>query len=359
MALSPETRPCGSHRPAVLIVDDSAVARAALGRFVTGSGRFDLAGAVSDAQRALNFLRANRVDLILLDLEMPHQNGIDALPELLVAGRGARVLIVSSSAAVGAHVTMRALALGAADTLVKPTAGAFATRFGETLLARLDLLATAAPAPVVAPPPRAVARPLPAFDAIAIGASTGGIHALASLLAEVPQAMTRPIFITQHLPPAFSSYFAAQVGVSARRPSALAEERGRVRPGHVLIAPGDAHLVATALLDGGVGTRLSHAPAPSGNLPSVDPMLISLAEIYGPRLLTIVLSGMGRDGLEGARAVRAAGGTVLVQDRESSVVWGMPGAVAGAGLAFAAMPPAQIGATIATAHAAMAAGARV
>lgn len=331
--------------PRVLIVDDSAVARAAMSRFVTGSGRFALAGALPDAQRALTFLRKERVDLILLDLIMPHQSGIDALPALLQAGAGARVLVVSSSAAEGAEVTMRALALGAADTLVKPSIGAFAGRFGETLLARLDVLAahdetrvTPRRATVLAPPP---------FDAIAIGASTGGIHALASLLEQVPAYVQQPIFVTQHLPPAFSPYFAAQVGVSARRRCAIAQERWPVRAGEVLIAPGDAHLLAGTLPGAGVHARLSQAPSPTGNLPSVDPMFASLAAVYGNRLLAIVLTGMGRDGLEGARAVRAAGGTIVVQDRDSSVVWGMPGAVAEAGLADAVLAPHEIGAMIA------------
>jgi len=333
------------RRPRVLIVDDSAVARAALSRFISGSGRFDLAGALPDAQRALAFLHREPVDFILLDLVMPHQSGIDALPELLKAGAGARVLVVSSSAAEGAAVTMRALALGAADTLVKPSIGAFASRFGETLLARLDLLAAHGDERPL--PRRATIMTPPPFDAIAIGASTGGIHALASLLEQVPVTMTQPIFVTQHLPPSFSPYFAAQVGVVARRPSAIAHERRRVVDGEVLIAPGDAHLLATAQADGQVATRLSQAPSPTGNLPSVDPMFTSLARTYGARLLAIVLTGMGRDGLDGARAVRASGGTIVVQDRESSVVWGMPGAVAQAGLADAVLTPREIGAMIA------------
>ncbi len=335
----------GRRDARVLIVDDSAVARAALSRFITGSGRFQLAGAVPDAQRAMAFLRVERVDLILLDLVMPHQNGIDALPELLKAGGGARVLVVSSAAATGAEVTMRALALGAADTLVKPSIGAFATRFGETLLARLDLLAASGESGTA--PRRTTVMTPPPFDAIAIGASTGGIHALASLLAQVPKHMTQPIAITQHLPPSFSPFFAAQVGTSAQRPCRVGEERGRLCAGEVLIAPGDAHLLLAKLPDGSIGTQLSQAPSPTGNRPSVDPMFTSMATVYGPRLLAIVLTGMGRDGLEGARAVRAAGGTIVVQDRESSVVWGMPGAVAGAGLADAVLAPHEIGAMIA------------
>ena len=328
--------------PRVLIVDDSAVARAALSRFIIASGRFELAGALPDAQRALAFLRREPVDFILLDLVMPHQSGIDALPELLKAGAGARVLVVSSSAADGAAVTMRALALGAADTLVKPSIGAFASRFGETLLARLDLLATHGGGRAM--PRRATVFTPPPFDAIAIGASTGGIHALASLLEQVPEEVTQPIFVTQHLPPSFSPFFAAQVGVVARRPCAIGQERRRVAAGEVLVAPGDAHLLGGMQPDGQVAIRLSQAPSPTGNLPSVDPMFASLAQAYGPRLLAIVLTGMGRDGLEGARAVRAAGGTIVVQDRDSSVVWGMPGAVAEAGLADAVLAPREIGA---------------
>ena len=333
--------------PRVLIVDDSAVARAVLARFVTASGRYAIAAAVADADAALAFLARERVDVVLLDLELPRTSGIEALPALLAAGQGARVLVVSGSAAEGAAVTMRALALGAADTLVKPAANAFASRFGDVLIARLDLLtAPGADARAQAARPRA---PAATFDVIAIGASTGGIHALAGLLGAIPATLTQPILITQHLPASFSPFFAAQVALSARRPCEVAQDRVRVRPGHVLVAPGDSHMVTVSLGEGTAATRLSREPSPTGNLPSVDPMFASLAAAYGPRVLAIVLSGMGRDGLEGARAVRAAGGTVVVQDAESSVVWGMPGAVAAAGLANAVLSPAEIGAWAGTA----------
>lgn len=348
--MGPSTATAIAAVPRILIVDDSAVARAALSRFVTGSGRFEVAAAVPDAGRALAFLAQERVDVILLDLEMPQTNGIDALPQVIVAGQGARVLIVSGVAAEGNAVTIRALALGAADTLAKPDGGgAFASRFGDVLLARLDMLT--APGLVREMRSDPPVMTVPAFDAIAIGASTGGIHALASLLRAVPPTLRQPILVTQHLPAPFSIYFAAQLALSARRPCDIAVDRGRIQPGRVLIAPGDAHLIATSLPGGSAATRLSTVPAATGNLPSVDPMFASLGKVYGPRLLAIVLSGMGRDGLEGARAVRDAGGTVVVQDEESSVVWGMPGAVAGAGLAHAVLPPDRIGAMIAGAQA--------
>ncbi len=344
MSLAPSTR-SRETRARVLIVDDSAVARAALSRFVAVDTAFEVAAAVPDASRALDFLSREQVDVILLDLEMPRTSGIEALPELIAAGRGARVLVVSSAAAEGAAVTMRALALGAADTLVKPAAGAFASRFGEVLMQRLTVLASGGRA---APASRS---PLPSagltFDAIAIGASTGGIHALASLLQVLPAAVRQPIFITQHLPPSFSPFFAEQVALSARRRCEVAADRATVRENQVYIAPGTAHLTVQRLSHGEIVTRLSQTPSATGNLPSVDPMFASLADVYGDRLLAITLSGMGRDGLDGARAVHAAGGALLVQDQASSVVWGMPGAIAGAGLARAILSPHAIGALIA------------
>lgn len=342
--LSPASYAQGA-RPRVLIVDDSAVARAALARVIGESARFTVAATAPTAEIALDVLRQETVDFILLDLELPGTNGIVALPSLLAAGKGAKILVVSGSVATGAAATVEALALGAADTLEKPLAGGIAGRFGETLLAKLDAIAT--PAHDVRSAPRIAPRPARRFDAIAIGASTGGIHALSVVLDAIPAEMRQPIFVTQHLPESFSTYFAAQVATAARRPCAVAADRTRIMPGAVLVAPGDAHLVAVPLPEHAAAARLSREPAPTTNMPSVDPMLSSLAAIYRDRLLAIVLTGMGRDGLIGARAVRAAGGTILVQDRETSVVWGMPGAIAGEGLAHAVLTPRQIGAYIA------------
>ena len=157
--------------------------------------------------------------------------------------------------------------------------------------------------------------------------------------------MRLPILITQHLPASFSPYFAAQVAVLAGRPCDVATDRMRVRPGRVIVAPGDAHIRGMRLADGSASIRLLRGASASGCTPSVDPMLASLAEAFGPRVLGVMLSGMGRDGAEGARAVRAAGGIVLAQDRATSVVWGMPGAVAD--IAAAQLSPESIGALIA------------
>ena len=348
--------------PRVLIVDDSVVARAVLSRLIDASDRFMVAGAVGSVAAALDFLGRARVDILLLDVNMPGVDGLTALPQLIAAGRGARIVVVSSSVGDGAAATVQALAMGAADTLVKPDTAALTSAFGRTLLDRLDRLIDRSPAgtgivmePAAPPSRKSVAPPpsLPAtvaadrsFDLVAIGASTGGIHALGQLLGRLPATFRAPVLVTQHLPAAFMPYFAAQLATISGRPCDVAEDRMRIRPGRLIVAPGDAHLRCVALGerggDRGAAVKLSTAPAVSGCLPSVDPMLASLAAIYGERLLAIVLSGMGRDGAEGAGHVRAAGGRVIVQDQASSVVWGMPGAVVAADCADAVLTPAAI-----------------
>lgn len=333
------------ERLRVLIVDDSAVARSVMTRIVEGSTECVVAAAVPSVDDALRFLALHSVDVILLDLEMPGVDGLTGLPGLLAAGAGAKVLVVSSAAESGAAATIEALALGAADTLVKPGRSVAAGGFASTLLLKLSRLREAAH-PVICSS-RAPAVTGRSFDAVAIGASTGGIHALNALLQALPHSFHAPILVTQHLPAAFMPHFASQLAGATGRRCMVASDSLVLQDDMIVVAPGDAHLVAAPLPQGRVAVRLRVAPVPNGNVPSVDPMFESLSRCFGSRLLAIVLSGMGRDGLEGAIRVHEAGGTVLVQDRASSVVWGMPGAVAAAGIAHAVLPPAEIGALIA------------
>lgn len=353
----------GGRRFRLLIVDDSAVARAVLTRMIEPNDYFEIVGAVSGAGEALALLESRSVDVILLDIEMPGRNGIAALPDLIAKSRGARVLIVSAHAEDGAAATVEALALGAADTLAKPGRGSFGGRFAEILAERLLRLGLAGPDPSASPSPGAPATPVPpanlrivsapdAVECIAIGGSTGGVHAVSALLGALPRRVEAPILITQHLPASFMPFFAAQMQTASGRPAVVAREGMALQPGRIHVAPGNAHLCVTSEQGRGI-VRLSRAAAISGCMPSVDPMFDSLAEAFGSRVLAVVLSGMGRDGAVGAERLAAQGAEILVQDIDSSVVWGMPGAIARAGLASAVLPPVELARAVARRASAM------
>lgn len=332
----------------VLIVDDSAVARAALSQMVSDAPAFEVVAALDGARRAIDWLATSDVDVVLLDIQMPGLDGIAALPELVEASGGARVLIVSTLAAEGAQATVQALAQGAADTLAKPGVGALGRQFGAVLIDKMLRLGKARPASFAeAREPQLLrsAAETP-VACLAIGASTGGLHALAAFFGELPQHFDAPILVTQHLPPVFMSFFADQLSTLSGRPARVAKGGETLKCGEILVAPGEAHLavrrvgkiVKTVLLD--------HAEA-SRCCPSVDPMFSNVAACYGDGAVGVVLTGMGRDGEIGAKSIADAGGTIIVQDAISSAVWGMPGTVARAGYASLIAPPAGLAAYVA------------
>ena len=331
----------------LMIVDDSMVARAVLSRMIDADRGFEIAGVAGSAEDAIEALGQVMVDIVLLDLEMPGLGGLKSIPRILAAAKGAKVLIVSSLAEEGAEETVAALALGAADTLPKPGTGRFNGRFSEVLLGKLRELGYAQRGTSEAPP--RPARPVGLLRApvgaplrlVAIGASTGGIHALGAFFAALPAKIGVPILITQHLPPPFMAVFARQLSVAAKREALVAEDGMHLLPARIVIAPGDAHLVVEEYA-GRLIVRLSKVRASSGCMPSVDPMLASAGAKLGPAALGIVLTGMGRDGCEGARRLVEAGGAIIAQDERSCAVWGMPRAVTEAGLACAVLPPDQI-----------------
>ena len=330
-----------------MIVDDSMVARAVLSRMIEADGHFDIAGVAGTAEDAIVALSHIEVDIVLLDLEMPGAGGLKSIPRIIEAARGARIMIVSTAAEEGAEETVAALAMGAADTLPKPGTGRFNGRFSEVLIARLRALGHAEQ-PQIGGRGRSFAAPATVhklrtmsaepISLLALGASTGGIHALGTFLAALPPVTGVPILVTQHLPPSFMSVFARQLGVVAKRPAVVAEDGMKLVPDTLFIAPGDAHLTVSEE-SGARVIRLVHFAAASGCLPSVDPMLASAGAVAGRGALGVVLTGMGRDGVEGAAKLVACGGSVLAQDEVSSAVWGMPRAIAEAGLAAAILSP--------------------
>ena len=336
-----------------MIVDDSMVARAVLSRMIESDDCFEIAAVAGTAEDAIDALQACNVDIILLDLEMPGAGGLKSIPGILAVAGGARVMIVSSLAEEGAEETVAALALGAADTLPKPGTGRFNGRFAEVLLARLKALGFAdRPEPVSEPRNLGLSAPLRAtpvepIDVLAIGASTGGIHALGSLFEKLPHRIGVPILVTQHLPALFVPVFARQLAATARREAVIAEDDMPLLPDRILIAPGDAHLTVERRA-GGTAVRLLRTRSASGCMPSLDPMFESLGEVFGPGALGVVLTGMGRDGVEGAARIVARGGSILAQDQASCAVWGMPKAVVEAGLASAVMPPDKLARRIAS-----------
>ncbi|BBC71791.1 chemotaxis response regulator protein-glutamate methylesterase [Altererythrobacter sp. B11] len=336
----------------VLVVDDSPVVRSVLRSIIVAEPDLVLAATAGSAEEALDLLDTTSVDVILLDLEMPGRGGLGAIPQIVAKGAPARVFVLSSLTVRGAEQTLAALSLGAADTLAKPRPGEYGPSYREMLARRIRALGRVArrrrneAALAERPPLRSCCAHRP--ELLAMGASTGGIHALVQLLGALPARVSVPILVTQHLPSSFSEAFARQLHAASGRETLVAADRMPVRPGRILVAPGHAHLALATGADGGLLVRLDNTPAANGCCPSVDVMFASCARQFGARTMGVVLSGMGRDGAEGADALVASGGTVLAQDAASSAVWGMPGAIAAAGLASALLSPEQIAYRIAS-----------
>ncbi|BAK65073.1 chemotaxis response regulator protein-glutamate methylesterase [Sphingobium sp. SYK-6] len=340
--------PHGPRRPVdVLIVDDSVVVRRIMAKVLAADDRFSVTGAVSSGTQAIDFVRNQPVDLVLLDMQMPGMDGLEVLPRLLASERKVQVVLLSGTCREGSEIALQALAMGASDVVAKPSAGHFSDNFVEHLLDRLGHLV---PAPERNRTPERIdeesarLRPLGTMvRAVGVGGSTGGISAIMTLLSGLNPGNAFPIFITQHLPANFQPLFAEQLHRATQRPVVIAEEGLPVRAGVIHVAPGNAHLSLVREARGRVTIRLSRERCLHGSFPAVDPMFLAMARVYGPGACGVILSGMGRDGLAGAHAIIEAGGWMIAQDHASSAVWGMPGSVARAGLASAILPPGSIG----------------
>ena len=334
----------------MLVVDDSALYRQMLKHVIAGIDGAEVVATAADGQEAVEKIAQLQPDLVMLDVQMPKLDGLGVLRELRRRSLQPLVVVVSSLTARGAPETVEALLHGAIDCVLKPAGREphlARDELRQALQARVAaILATREiPLPVrtadrqpPGPPPQLSGS----GDCIAIGASTGGPEALRKVLVHLPARLAVPVFIVQHMPAAFTKSLARRLDEIAPLPVHLAATDIVAKPGHAYLAAGGSHLTVVRR-DHGVVCKLTQTPPRHGCRPSLDVLLESLVDVYDDRIVAAVLTGMGCDGLAGCRAVKAGGGTVIAQDRESCTVYGMPKAVIEAGLADLVLPLEAIG----------------
>jgi two-component system chemotaxis response regulator CheB len=359
--------PAGLAEPLrVMVVDDSAVIRGLLARTLDADPEIKVVASVGNGQMALSAVARSDIDVIILDIEMPVMDGLTALPKLIAAAPTVKIIMASTLTRRNAEVGLKALSAGASDYIPKPTSTreiGQADDFKRELVGKVKALGAARrgaegvrrprPAGEALRAPQPVRSALPDLPVVlrkqkivpprvlAIGSSTGGPQALFKVLGAIDKSVTLPILITQHMPPTFTTILAEHIATVSKRPCAEAVDREPVKEGRIYVAPGNFHMIVEPAAAGAV-IRLNQEPPENFCRPAVDPMLRSLAKVYGPTVLTMILTGMGNDGFRGSQVVTASGGAVIAQDEASSVVWGMPRAVAVGGLCSAVLPVAEI-----------------
>jgi two-component system chemotaxis response regulator CheB len=380
MALSPAVVPLRSP-PAqsttsaaapirVLIADDSAVVRGLVARWL-GEAGFVVAGTASNGRIALEMLAKHDPDVVLLDIEMPELDGTTALPRMLAMSPNLQVVMMSTLTTRNADISLKCLALGAVDYLAKPESNRGVTTsetFRVELIERVRVFGAArararrpagapgtAPAPAQAAAALAPATPAPRAPtpytlrpkvrnrtqprALLIGSSTGGPRAVGEMLEGIGAAALRrvPVLIVQHMPPIFTAVFAEHLSTRTGLHAAEGKADERLEAGRIYVAPGGRHMGLVAGPNGPT-IRLTDGPPVNFCRPAVDVLFKDAAAVFGAATATVILTGMGSDGTNGARALTDVGGPVLAQDEATSTVWGMPGSVARAGLAEAVLP---------------------
>lgn len=340
----------------VLVVDDSVTVRQLLVDALSADPEIHVVGTAPNGALGMTLLPRLVPDVVVLDIDMPVMDGLEFLRRVRPAWPKLPILVFSTYTTHGAATTLQALWHGASDYVAKPTAADFESAVVQArreLLPRIKAFArreesATAPGtiPAAAAPPRSglhpapparAALPAPRPTVVAIGASTGGPRALADVLGALPGDFPAPVLIVQHMPPLFTRHLADGLSAQCEIPVQEATHGTALEPGTVWVAPGDHHMTVGR---DGASLRLWLDQGPSENAcrPSVNPLFRSVAEVFGHGALGVVLTGMGQDGLEGASRIRAARGQIIVQDEASSVVWGMPGAIARAGFADKVLP---------------------
>lgn len=354
-------RPSAHPRIRVLVVDDSVVIRKILSDALRNDPEIEVIGTASNGLIALQRIAQLSPDIVTLDIEMPEMDGIATLREIKRQFPRTRVIMCSTLTERGASITIEALSLGADDYLTKSSGqsgvNAMENLHGQLIpkvkqffhrengpgtnrpnarpLAARELTAVPTPARPTVARPAGIAAPRTRQApprAVAIGVSTGGPNALAEVIPMLPKDFPLPVFVVQHMPPMFTRLLAERLQSQSKVKVVEAQEGMRVTAGFVYIAPGDYHMVLTKT-GGSILIHLNQGPMENSCRPAVDVLFRSVGEVYGGATISAILTGMGQDGLRGVEQLRALGGYVIAQDEASSVVWGMPGFVARAGLA--------------------------
>jgi two-component system chemotaxis response regulator CheB len=350
----------------VMIVDDAVVVRGLVSRWIQEEPGLAVAASLRTGRDAVAQLDRVDPDVVVLDVEMPELDGISALPLLLEKKRDLVVIMASTVTRRNAEISLRALALGAADYVPKPETNRGVTtsvEFRRELIEKIRHLGRRrrGAAPAARPPgaPISPLRPVERADrtgaiklrpfslvmprVLLIGSSTGGPQALNAVISRLgPVVDSAPVLITQHMPAMFTTILAEHLARAAERPAREAADGEPIRPGTIYVAPGGRHM-RVAAQNGAPVVALDDGPLINFCRPAVDPLFASAARVYGSAALALILTGMGQDGTQGASAIAAAGGSVIAQDEATSVVWGMPGSAAHAGACSAVLPLDQIG----------------
>ena len=340
----------------VMVVDDSVVVRKIVTDVLSEDPAIDVVGTAVNGRIAVAKAEQLKPDLITMDIEMPEMNGIEAVQAIRAARSRVPIIMFSTLTERGATATLDALSAGANDYVTKPanvgSVSASMESVRQQLIPKIKGLLGRTTGPVRAAAPTALPRPAaprrgPAKSpaVLVIGSSTGGPEALAKIVPALPVGLPVPILVVQHMPPVFTRQFAQRLDRLCALRVIEAVDGTPLVPGTVHLAPGDHHLVVRGT-GRGLTTALNQAPPENFCRPAVDPLFRSAVAAFDGAVLGVVLTGMGSDGRDGAAAIREAGGTVVVQDQATSVVWGMPGAVASAGLADAILPLDRIAETI-------------
>ena len=356
----------------VMVVDDSVVIRGMISRWIGAEPDMEVAASLRTGLDAVNQLERINPDVAVLDIEMPELDGISALPQLLAKKRDLIIIMASTLTRRNAEISFKALSLGASDYIPKPEStreASAAEIFHHDLIQKIRHLGAKVrrarrraasppwrrcstgrarhrpvrpPAPVAQP--QLVRRPfgMLAPRVLLIGSSTGGPQALMSLVAEIGPVIDRfPVLITQHMPPTFTTILAEHLARASRRPAHEAVDGEIVKAGQIYLAPGGRHM---RVVRHGADAAIALDDGPPVNFckPAVDPLFTSAIDVWQGGIMSVILTGMGSDGMRGGKDIVAAGGSVIAQDEATSVVWGMPGAAANAGICAAVLPLNQI-----------------